>query len=74
MATASWLTDKESNSRMSLSFYVTDIEGSVLSRADTLGLGLELASDKLQKKLPNSAKAVISQADTSDLFDTSKKT
>ena len=58
-----------------LSFGVSDIEGSVfLSCPDTFALGLVIANDKLDKKLPGSAKIVISHADRSDVFTISKKT
>ena len=58
-----------------LSFCVIDIKGSVyLSCTDTLALWLVLPSDKMDKKVPSSAKIVISQAVRSNVFAFVKKT
>ena len=57
-----------------LSFNVIVIEGTVLlSCTDAFTLGLALASDKLEKKLPSNAKLVINKGDISNVLAVSKK-
>ena len=56
------------------SFNVTDIEGSVVPNCTDTHIKLVLTSEKLDKKIPSSAKLVISQASRSDSYTINKKT
>ena len=66
---------RQNNPAQVLSFIVTDTKGSVfLSCTDTLALGLVGARNKLDRKLPNSARLAIRHANKSDVLTITKKT